>query len=368
MIFSNKVFAKLLLLSWCIVRTFFASTIPRFVAPIVQFSDKSKSLKFAKFTKIDKKKALDIKPAQDSEGINEILQQMFDAIDSDNIEDLEIALSSKGADINARDENDATALIRATWSQRAAIVKFLLTQDHIDVNAQDKDGSTALHLASNSGCIEIVRALLSNKNINIEAKKKDGTTPLILAVEGNRNLVVELLIQNKADINAKDNDGGSPLLWAIRDSNIDIVNILLENKADINICDNFGRTPLIWSVYTKNLIITKALLSKDNLNINAQNIKGKTALDTAERYATEDFRELLIENGAIKGVKISIPADQDNDREPKIFSQNSTKPDQIPSIEASDSAHADLASDQSPEGIKATGDASLHTNLYITAI
>jgi ankyrin repeat protein len=320
------------------------------MAPIAQFNEKSKSLKFVEFTKIAKKKALDIKAQKDSDSKNEILQQIFDAIESNDLEALKMTLSSKGADVNTKDTNDATALIRATWSHRTAIVKFLLTQDHIDVNAQDKDGSTALHLASSSGCIEIVRELLSVKAIEVDKKAKDGTTPLIAAAENQLNQTVKLLLEHKANVNAQDEEGGTPLLCAIRNANADTVQILLKHDADVNISDKLGRSPLMWGLHKKNPTIVNLLLANKKININAKNIKGETALDIAKNFAVEALEKILVERGAIHGEKTKISAKQEGN----IFPQDTAEPNDIPQ-ESKEAQAEPIDPDPYPQGIQSIG-------------
>ena len=353
MTFPNKVFAKLLLLSWCIAKTLFASIVPRFAPPLVQFNSKSKGLKFVESTKIAKKETTDIKAQKDSDSKNETLRQIFDAIDNDDIDGLKTALSKKNVDVNIKDKNDATPLIRATWSHKIAAVRFLLTKNGIDVNAQDKDGFTALNIASRSGCIEIVRELLLAKAIEVDKKAKDGTTPLIAAAENQLNQAMELLLEHKANVNAQDEEGGTPLLCAIRNANADIVEILLKHDADVNISDKLCRTPLMWGVHKKNPAIVNLLLANKKININAKNIKGETALDIAKNFAGEELEKLLIERGAIHGEKTEIPAKQEGD----LFPHDTAEPNDIPQ-EGKEAQTEPIDPEPYPKGIKAMGDVS----------
>ncbi|KAH8662767.1 kinase-like domain-containing protein [Ilyonectria robusta] len=64
----------------------------------------------------------------------------------DRSEDVVKLLLEKGADVNAKDENDQTALQGAAGQGYENIVKMLL-ESGADVDAEDLDGNTALHFA-----------------------------------------------------------------------------------------------------------------------------------------------------------------------------------------------------------------------------
>jgi len=57
-------------------------------------------------------------------------------------------LLSKNANVNAKDKNDATALMIAAENSKPDAVKLLIEKG-ADVNAKDKKGRTALNFAVN---------------------------------------------------------------------------------------------------------------------------------------------------------------------------------------------------------------------------
>jgi len=71
------------------------------------------------------------------------------------------ALLVKGADVNAKTNNDATALIVASQAGHLDVVQALLTKG-AEVNAKTtSNGGTALIIASQNGHLGVVQALLA---------------------------------------------------------------------------------------------------------------------------------------------------------------------------------------------------------------
>lgn len=71
------------------------------------------------------------------------------------------ALLAAGADVNVRDSNGTTALMRAAYSDYPEVdrVQLLLAHD-ADVNARDESGDTALRIAKRKGSTSVVTLLL----------------------------------------------------------------------------------------------------------------------------------------------------------------------------------------------------------------
>ena len=83
---------------------------------------------------------------------------LHNAAETGNV--VEVQLHVGNFDINAKGEDDDTALVKAAGKGHTEIVKLLLNYNDIDVNIPNRDGQTALIYASNKGHTEIVQALL----------------------------------------------------------------------------------------------------------------------------------------------------------------------------------------------------------------
>jgi hypothetical protein len=107
-------------------------------------------------------------------------------------------LIEHGADIEARDQEDATPLMRAAAFGQTGIVRALL--DHgANVRAKDKYGNTAL-IAAACECAVVdmpetlpSMKLLLEKGADVNAKNRDGNTALILALKNHQEHVAALL-------------------------------------------------------------------------------------------------------------------------------------------------------------------------------
>ncbi|KAF2832802.1 hypothetical protein CC86DRAFT_389249 [Ophiobolus disseminans] len=103
-----------------------------------------------------------------------------------------------------------------------------LIHGQADVDAKDNDGWTPLMRAVWNGYKDIIEVLLSVGKADVEAKDNDGQTPLMWAASrGHRDTVKVLLSVGKADVEAKDNDGQTPLMRAALKGHKDTTEVLL---------------------------------------------------------------------------------------------------------------------------------------------
>jgi Ankyrin repeats (3 copies)/Ankyrin repeat len=125
------------------------------------------------------------------------------------------------------------------------VAQFLLAKG-ADVNAKDNDGETALMKTPDYSLV--IQVLLA-KGADINAKKNNGETALIQASAVRRRSKVQMLLANGADVNAKDNDGMTALMGALMGAEkgidcLDVVQTLIANGADVNAKDNERRPVL----------------------------------------------------------------------------------------------------------------------------
>ena len=103
-------------------------------------------------------------------------------------------LVEKGADVNKKDDDGDTALMKAVQSFNKAnisIMQYLIGRG-ANVNAANNKGETALILAVKRGNAEMV-GLLIEKGSALSPKDKDGKSAWTYAVEGAKPAIVSLL-------------------------------------------------------------------------------------------------------------------------------------------------------------------------------
>ena len=108
-------------------------------------------------------------------------------------------------DIEGIDRDGRTLLINGAFYERKKIVDFLL-RSGANVNAKDRNDFTALHAATQTGNIDIVSVLLEN-GADVNAKNCYGNSPLMTCDHNAPVKIFELLIMHGADPLQKNNYG-----------------------------------------------------------------------------------------------------------------------------------------------------------------
>ena len=91
-----------------------------------------------------------------------------------------------------------SALLTAATNNKASSIKSLIAKG-ADVNARDNNNWTSLIIAADKGYESIVKLLLE-KSANANLKDKNGFSALIHAVNNKHQPVIETLIANQAPI------------------------------------------------------------------------------------------------------------------------------------------------------------------------
>ena len=103
-----------------------------------------------------------------------------------------ILLLSAGAEPNAQNEKDSTALILAAYYGYKEGITVLLNAG-ASVNIRDRFGLTALHVAAVNGFLSISELLLAS-GAQVSLADDDGMTPLDYALDNNHHDVCQLLL------------------------------------------------------------------------------------------------------------------------------------------------------------------------------
>lgn len=169
-----------------------------------------------------------------------------------------LRLSTKGIDIEHKDDNQKTALFSAVENKRLKLAKALI-KIGANVNVHCKNGDTPLIVASrtNKG-LEMIKMLLSSA-AKIDETNNEKSTALIEAVRYNMTENAEYLISVSADVNAKNNKGWTPIFYAILANQTNLVSKLIEKHADLNVKNSKNHSPLSLAIKTNNTDIADIL-------------------------------------------------------------------------------------------------------------
>jgi ankyrin repeat protein len=239
-------------------------------------------------------------------------------------------LMDYGADPNAVDKNDASALLFAAGDLEKV---RLLVDRGASVNARSALGNTPLiAAAAHSDNLEVVK-LLIEKGADVHAKNVNNVSVLAAAVvasdaatvrflldqgckpghinnlfgaAGNSLLeiaaqygngeIVEMLLSRAADVNASDsNFAGHALNYALLSQKPEIARRLIEAGADLKQCSPIGKVPpIVFAAYseTGDSSVAKLMIER-GVDTSAHNQAGETALTWARRRGFPDVVALF---------------------------------------------------------------------------
>jgi ankyrin repeat protein len=244
-----------------------------------------------------------------------------------NIDAMKLLLRA-GADVNARNAFDATALM---WCINQPHMVRLLLAKGADVNARSTMGRTPLLLAAAYGNTEVLKLLLA-KGANVLTRDSFDNTPLLAATAANDSATVKLLLERGADIRGTDVHskelvqripispamaGLTPLMNAAAVGNVEVVRLLLARGADVNAVassksPSVKNGPIGLASFTALTLAgacggpdTMQALLDHGADINARDLRGMTPLMLAVATDRADPRaiRLLLQRGADQNIR-----------------------------------------------------------------
>ncbi|EHK41615.1 putative ankyrin repeat protein [Trichoderma atroviride IMI 206040] len=216
-------------------------------------------------------------------------------------------LIDKGASVNAvtdvpdNETSRATALHWAARSGHENVLDILLNNG-ADIDLRTGDGETALHWAAGKGHVGAI-ALLLNRGADLEAKSVHGFTPLCTAARSGQEAGVMVLIERGADLSVT-TEGDSLLHFAAKGRNVEIVQLLLDKGFDVNLIGASGEYPLHAAAgsfgyrlnYKPDGVVR--LLLREGADISNREGHGRTALHaSALMMGGDKTARLLLESG-----------------------------------------------------------------------
>jgi ankyrin repeat protein len=250
-----------------------------------------------------------------------LLQKMFAQIEASHLHKAAVEgkiahvklLISRGADVNARDQQGWTPALAALGSWELAVTDLLLengadsSTPHLAAYTGDLpgvkkllekeapvdrlEGLTLLHAAAAGGHGDVVEFLIA-EGFDSAATTENGSTPLHFAALGNHQKVAEILVANGAPV---DSGETTPIVAAAYAGHKDMIELLMSKGADIN---KGPEPPLYQAVDWWETLDMAKLLLEAGADINARNKEGNTPLHSTARYRRLEMAAFLVSKGA----------------------------------------------------------------------
>jgi ankyrin repeat protein len=230
-------------------------------------------------------------------------------------------LIERGADVTVASKQGRTPLMVAAARKGGAPIVELLLSKGADVHAKDRLGSTALTIAARTGDLETVKLLMA-RGADPNAADAVRRAPLFAAAIGQNPAIVRLLLQHGAPVNAAtslppeaasrttnnirngppSNSKMTALHNAASFGPVESVRELLKAGANVNAQDGRKLAPLTFALATEypSLDIIRALI-RAGADVNLADNNGDTPLNWAEKFGYPEIIAELRKGGARRG-------------------------------------------------------------------
>jgi ankyrin repeat protein len=167
-----------------------------------------------------------------------------------------------------------------------------------DVDARDQQERTLLMAAAERGNLPLIRELI-DRRAQINARDRRGWSVLEYGTSSHKPSVIQALLAAGAEVNNQSDEGCTPLRWADNCGCWDIVGVLLQHGADPNALWKECRTTTLMRAAADGQERVVQLLLAHGADINARDEDGTTALSAARQFHHYRIARLLKQHGAI---------------------------------------------------------------------
>jgi ankyrin repeat protein len=205
-------------------------------------------------------------------------------------------LLDKKASVDAAADNGMTALMAASQMGHVDVVELLL-QHRASPARSDTRGWNALHHAADQG-MDGCAALLLRNGASVHQKAGNGLFPLHLAARNGHEKTIALLLDQGVNVDQVDEEGVTALMYTAARGHLPALKFLLNREANCDTRTACGSNALHFAAQAGKEEALAELLKQPNIDINAGNKVGGTALILAAMNGCHDAVHRLLDNGA----------------------------------------------------------------------
>lgn len=212
-------------------------------------------------------------------------------------------LIDRKADLNIEDSYGETALITSIFRNNDEMTKYLIDKG-ANIDLQNKYGGWALRYSINNSHQDEITKYLIAKGANLDLQSNDNTA-LIQAIDRGRNEMAKYLIDPPgrpgANIDLQTNDGDTALTVSIKKVNYEMVGYLIDKGAkfsekDLMLIEN--NIDLLPMLFKKDIHIPIEIRNKMKHYIELKILELNGQIKLLKRVLDEEEKELLEQNPA----------------------------------------------------------------------
>uniref|UniRef100_A0A0D2YHQ0 F-box domain-containing protein n=1 Tax=Fusarium oxysporum (strain Fo5176) TaxID=660025 RepID=A0A0D2YHQ0_FUSOF len=201
-----------------------------------------------------------------------------------------MVLIEAGANVSSADRSGLQPLHMVPQCDKSAEIIDALLAKGADLSAVSNDGLTILQSSAEVSNFDVVRLLLERgANPKISSDRT-----LLLASRHGQEWIVEHLLNCGCDLEMTDNDGCTPLLAAAQFGSLKVVRMLLIKGANIKATNKSGCESAILAAIGSHADVIRELLGTGNVDLDQQDLDGRTALFYAVLLGHQSVVEALL--------------------------------------------------------------------------